>query len=90
MKNTTKAKSLRQGSRCPACNAGKLIPIVYGLPGRELIEQSGRGEIELGGCSVSQVFDSELGFISGDPALFCPTCEGTFFRAPSRTKPSVN
>jgi hypothetical protein len=81
MKNTTKAKSLRKGSRCPACNAGKLIPIVYGLPGRELMEQSGRGEIELGGCEVSQVFDPALGFISGDPALFCPNCEGRFCRA---------
>ena len=80
MKNTTKAKSLRKGSRCPTCNAGKLIPIVYGLPGREPMEQSGRGEIELGGCEVSQVFDPELGFIGGDPALFCPKCEGRFFR----------
>jgi hypothetical protein len=90
MKNTTKTKSLRKGSRCPTCNAGKLIPIVYGLPGRELIEKSGRGEIELGGCEVSQVFDPELGFISGDAELSCPTCEGRFFRALARAKPSVN
>ena len=72
---------LRKGSKCPTCNAGKLIPIIYGFPGRELMEQSGRGEIELGGCVVSEVFDPERGFISGDPELFCLKCEGRFFRS---------
>lgn len=74
-------KVLRKGSKCPTCNAGKLIPIIYGFPGRELMEQSGRGEIELGGCVVSEVFDPERGFISGDPELFCSKCEGQFFRS---------
>jgi hypothetical protein len=73
-------KRLRKGSKCPTCKAGNLIPIIYGMPGRELMDQSGRGEIELGGCVVSQVFDPELGFISGDPELSCPKCEGRFFR----------
>ena len=77
-------KVLRKGSKCPTCNAGKLIPIIYGFPGRELMEQSGRGEIELGGCSVTEVHDSELGFISGDPELYCPKCEGRFFRDGTR------
>ena len=84
MKGTTKSNTLRKGGKCPSCKVGKLIPIVYGLPGRELLEQSGRGEIELGGCSVSQVFDLELGFISGDPELSCPKCEGRFFRDRTR------
>jgi hypothetical protein len=79
-------KRLRKGSKCPTCAVGKLIPIVYGMPGRELMEQSGRGEIELGGCSVTEVFDSELGFISGDPELYCPKCEGRFFRDSTRNK----
>lgn len=82
-----KAPTLRKGSKCPTCKNGKLIPIVYGMPGRELMEQSGRGEIELGGCSVTEVFDSELGFISGDPELYCPKCEGRFFRDQHGTKP---
>ena len=73
--------AFRKGSKCPTCKVGKLIPIVYGMPGRELMEQSGRGEIELGGCVVSsEVFDPERGFISGDPELYCPKCEGRFFR----------
>jgi hypothetical protein len=80
MKNTTKFTTLRKGSNCPKCNAGKLIPIIYGLPGRELMEQSGRGEIELGGCVVGRIIDSEGGLISGSPELSCPQCGGRFFR----------
>jgi hypothetical protein len=68
----------------------KLIPIVYGLPLRELMEQSERGEVELGGCVITEVFDPKSGFISGDPELYCPKCEGRFFRALSRAKSSVN
>ena len=79
-------KRLRKGSKCPTCKVGKLIPIVYGMPEGELIEQSERGEVELGGCSVTEVHDSELGFISGDPELYCPKCEGRFFRDRARNK----
>jgi hypothetical protein len=74
------SKRLRKGSKCPTCKAGNLIPIIYGMPGHELMEQSGRGEIELGGCSVTEVFDPERGFVSGDPELHCPKCEGKFLR----------
>lgn len=74
-------RRLRKGSKCPTCEVGKLIPIVYGMPGRGLIEQSERGKIELGGCVVSQVLDPEIGPISGDPELSCPACEGRFFRS---------
>ena len=86
MKRTSRTHSLRKGSNCPTCKAGRLIPIIYGLPGRELMEQSERGEVELGGCSVTEVHDSELGFISGDPELYCPKCEGRFFRDRARNK----
>ena len=79
-------KRLRKGSNCPTCKVGKLIPIVYGMPEGELIEQSERGEVELGGCSVTEVHDSELGFISGDPELYCPKCEGRCFRDKARNK----
>ena len=79
-------KRLRKGSKCPTCKVGKLIPIVYGMPEGDLIEQSERGEVELGGCSVTEVHDSELGFISGDPELYCPKCEGRFFRDSTRNK----
>jgi rubredoxin len=39
---------------CPECDAGKnVIPVVYGKPGRDLIEREARGEIKLGGCCVT-------------------------------------
>ena len=57
---------------------------MYGLPGRELVAQNDRGEIELGGCTVTEVFNPERGFISGNPELYCPECEGRSFRANGR------
>jgi hypothetical protein len=39
---------------CPKCKAEAGIKIVYGYPGNELIEKSFRGEIALGGCSISE------------------------------------
>jgi len=39
---------------CPECDAGKnVVPIVYGKPGRGLIEREERGEVKLGGCCVT-------------------------------------
>jgi hypothetical protein len=79
MKRTSRTHSLRKGGNCPTCNAGKLIPIVYGLPGREVMEQSERSELELGGCIITEVIDPESGLVSGDPELYCPKCEGRYF-----------
>lgn len=72
-------KRLRKGSRCPSCANGRLLPIVYGLPFTETLERSERGEVLLGGCIVTQVFDPELGIIS-DPELGCPACELKYYR----------
>jgi hypothetical protein len=84
---TTKPpRLLRKSSKCPSCKAGKLIPIVYGLPSREVMEQSERGEVELGGCFITEVFDPKTGLVSGDPELYCPKCEGRFFRDRARNK----
>jgi hypothetical protein len=80
MENTTKSKSLRKERRCPTCNAGKLIHIVYGLPGRELIVKSGRGKTELGGFVMIQIIDTNA-IRSNDPELNCPACNSKFFRS---------
>ena len=74
------AKRLRTGSRCPRCTKGKLVPIVYGLPlpGGDLLERSHRGEVILGGCVVSQIFDGLVTW--GDPELGCSACEREFYR----------
>jgi hypothetical protein len=37
------------GSKCPECGSGDVVPIVYGLPGQELQQQAERGEVVLGG-----------------------------------------
>lgn len=72
---------LRKGSTCPACTVGRLVPIVYGLPGPEMVKQYERGEISFGGCVVSEVFDEERGeFVSANPQLSCPACGSEFFR----------
>ncbi len=35
---------------CPMCGSEDVLPIVYGLPGRELTEQALAGRVALGGC----------------------------------------
>lgn len=41
-------------SKCPQCGGTKILPIVYGLPGPELVEADARGEAVIGGCLVSE------------------------------------
>ena len=42
-----------------------MVPVAYGMPGREMWEASERGEILLGGCSLPGPFD---------PTSDCPQC----------------
>jgi len=51
----------------PAHCGRPMVPIAYGMPGPELIEASGRGEVALGGCVLSP--DS--------PAFECLACGAT-------------
>jgi hypothetical protein len=37
---------------CPRCGSRDVLPIVYGLPGPELTEESIAGRVALGGCLV--------------------------------------
>jgi predicted kinase len=37
---------------CPVCGGTLWIPIVYGLPGPDLVAAAERGEVALGGCMV--------------------------------------
>jgi hypothetical protein len=61
---------LRKGSTCPTCKKAKLVPIVYGLPGTELLQDSENGLVALGGCVVT----------GNDPELECLGCEAKFMR----------
>ena len=40
--------------RCPKCAGGDVKAIVFGYPTEETMESAGAGEIELGGCIVSE------------------------------------
>lgn len=39
---------------CPNCGSLDVIPIAYGYPGPEMMEEMERGEIILGGCCIEQ------------------------------------
>jgi DNA-directed RNA polymerase subunit RPC12/RpoP len=43
---------MEDARRCPRCNSEYTVPIVYGLPGAELVEESKAGRVALGGCVV--------------------------------------
>ncbi len=38
---------------CPRCHSNDTIRIAYGMPGPELMEAAGRGEVVLGGCCIA-------------------------------------
>ena len=38
---------------CPKCGSSNYIPIIYGMPGPELMMKAERGEVALGGCVVT-------------------------------------
>ena len=37
--------------KCPACG-GKVVPIVYGMPGERLMQDADDGKVILGGCCI--------------------------------------
>ena len=57
---------------CPKCGSREVIPIVYGMPGPELLRKSAEGRVALGGCVVSPE----------NPTVECQTC-GASWRDPA-------
>jgi hypothetical protein len=53
---------------CPRCKTDRAIRIVYGEPAPDVFEAADRGEIEIGGCVVTE--DS--------PARRCKACGHAF------------
>jgi acetoin utilization deacetylase AcuC-like enzyme len=51
------------GGRCTNCG-GRIIPIIYGYPGGDMMDRYSRGEISLGGCVIS----------IGQPRSECRSC----------------
>ena len=40
---------MESSPRCPRCNSDEVIPIVYGVPAPDIIEESRAGRVALGG-----------------------------------------
>lgn len=60
-------KVANKPEKCPKCG-GKVVNIVYGMPSNELFEQAERGEVVLGGCTISDTM----------PEWACTKCDTTF------------
>ena len=58
---------------CPHCGANNPIEIVYGLPSDEMEASAAKGEIVLGGCTMSGMALTETGEIiaPNDPSYRC-------------------
>lgn len=50
--------------KCPKCGQVTGVRIIYGEPGPELSAAANRGDVELGGCCVTD----------SDPNFKCKTC----------------
>lgn len=50
--------------KCPECDSERVRPIVYGLPGEELLEEASRDRVLLGGCTI----------VEDSPSLACLNC----------------
>lgn len=42
-------------ANCPSCQKAEGIPLIWGFPDKDLLQRSTRGEVELGGCVVSNL-----------------------------------
>lgn len=54
MSGAEKRKSAHGKSklRCPFCGSDEVLPILYGLPGPEMMKEAEAGRIALGGCCI--------------------------------------
>jgi hypothetical protein len=59
---------------CPKCGSLDIVPILYGLPGPEMMDSAEKGRIELGGCCVTD----------NDPQKRCKACGTEFDFQPLR------
>jgi hypothetical protein len=60
----TKKPQRKSPEPCPKCGSLDVVPIMYGLPGPEMMEAANRGKIALGGCCVGD----------RDPQQECKAC----------------
>ena len=51
--------------KCPKCNSDNVVPIAFGYPSPEMMEEAESGEIVLGGCCIEE----------NDPEWHCKDCD---------------
>jgi hypothetical protein len=59
----------RKPRRRPACRSANVLPIVYGYPDFELLQEAEAGRVALGGCCLT----------GADPSWRCMDCETPVF-----------
>ena len=50
--------------KCPKCGSKSIVPILYGMPSYEVLQDVEEGKLKLGGCCIS----------GADPAYYCQRC----------------
>ena len=59
-------RTMRQTvSTCPTCGSDRVVPIVYGMPSMEAVEDYDAGKVQLGGCVITD----------NDPHWSCRSCD---------------
>ena len=65
-KQTNARRKVQQRSKlCPSCGSDQVLPIQYGFPPDELMEESRQGRVILGGCCISDE----------SPEWHCASCD---------------
>ena len=64
--------------KCPKCDSTDIVPIVYGYPGPELMEDSALRKVELGGCVIEE----------NAPDRHCNDCEHQWIKTSNYKKPT--
>ena len=66
----------RSTYKCPKCDSMDIVPIVYGYPGPELMEDSALRKVELGGCVIEE----------NAPDRHCNDCEHQWMKTSNYKK----
>ena len=64
----------RRNSPCPECGSSNVVPVLYGYPAPEAVEEAERGTIVLGACCVGPAIlaPREIGRNTGLPRDTAP------------------
>ncbi len=66
------AAQRRRWAPCPSCKTGRVVRVLYGMPGPEAADEVERGELLLGGCVMD----------GSERSHRCTSCGREFDRLP--------